>query len=230
MTPEEIMQAYDVLVQEGNDYAAQEAAKVGNSQRSIGGLAEVVANPSGQTSGLANYTYNRVMRPTVDSLAASLTTTGKSQAMDRYLRNELMAAKNAYEDAKNNYTTAATTPKAPSSGGGYREQTDGTYNLDGDQTAEQEAKRKEVQQNQYNAQQEFSNVQSGGQKYYYVLNGESVPFTVYGGIGNQMGGVEVDGGMSYNASGGRAFLSGLRSSGARIYNSLGADVTNQIIF
>lgn len=48
MTPEEIMQAYDVLVQEGNDYAAREAAKVGNSQRSIGGLAEVVANPSGK--------------------------------------------------------------------------------------------------------------------------------------------------------------------------------------
>lgn len=135
MTPEEIMQAYEVLVQEGNDYAAQEAAKVGNSQRSIGGLAEVVANPSGQTSGLANYTYNRTMRPTVDSLAASLTTTGKSQAMDRYLKDQLMAAKNAYEDAKNNYTTASTTPKAPNSGGGdgYREQTDTEY------TGEQQA-------------------------------------------------------------------------------------------
>lgn len=110
MTPEEIMQAYDVLVQEGKDYAAQEAAKVGNSQRSIGGLAEALANPSGQTSGLANYTYNRTMRPTVDSLAASLTTTGKTQAMDRYLKDELMKAKNAYEDAKNNYTTASTSP------------------------------------------------------------------------------------------------------------------------
>lgn len=111
MTPEEIMQAYDVLVQEGNQYAAQEAAKVGNSQRSIGGLAEVVANPSGQTSGLANYTYNRLLRPTVDTLAASLETQGRSQAMDRYLKDELMKAKNAYEDAKNNYTKAATSPK-----------------------------------------------------------------------------------------------------------------------
>lgn len=111
MSPEEIIEAYNVLVQEGNDYAAQEAAKVGNSQRSIGGLAEKVANPSGQTSGLANYTYDRVMRPTVDTLAASLTTTGKSQAMDRYLKDELMKAKNAYEDAKNAYTVAATTPK-----------------------------------------------------------------------------------------------------------------------
>lgn len=129
MTPEEIMEAYDVLVQEGNQYAAREAAKVGNSQRSIGGLAEVVANPSGQTSGLANYTYNRTMRPTVDSLAASLTTTGKSQAMDRYLKDELMKAKNAYEDAKNAYTVASTTPKANGGGGndGYREETDDEY-------------------------------------------------------------------------------------------------------
>lgn len=126
MTPEEIMEAYDVLVQEGNNYAAQEAAKVGNSQRSIGGLAEVVANPSGQTSGLANYTYNRTMRPVVDSLAASLTTTGKSQAMDRYLKDELMKAKNAYEDAKNAYTVAATTPKT-NSGGGSKEVTDDGY-------------------------------------------------------------------------------------------------------
>lgn len=128
MTPEEIMEAYDVLVQEGNNYAAQEAAKVGNSQRSIGGLAEVVANPSGQTSGLANYTYNRTMRPTVDSLAASLTTTGKSQAMDRYLKDELMKAKNAYEDAKNAYTVASTTPKNSNGGNdGYREETDTEY-------------------------------------------------------------------------------------------------------
>lgn len=227
MTPEEIMQAYDVLVQEGNDYAAQEAAKVGNSQRSIGGLAEVVANPSGQTSGLANYTYNRVMRPTVDSLAASLTTTGKSQAMDRYLKDQLMAAKNAYEDAKNNYTTAATTPKAPNTGGGYREQTDGTYNLDGDQTAEQEAadkaaKKKEIQTNVHN-------MQTGARQYYYYdSTGQKIPFTVYGS-GN-MGGIET-GSMSYNAAGARKFINGLRSSGAHIFDSrFNTDVTNQLIF
>lgn len=226
MTPEEIMQAYDVLVQEGNDYAAQEAAKVGNSQRSIGGLAEVVANPSGQTSGLANYTYNRTMRPTVDSLAASLTTTGKSQAMDRYLKDELIKAKNAYEDAKNNYTTASTTPKAPSTGGGYREQTDGTYNLDGDQTAEQEAankaaKKKEIQQN-------VNDMRTGAKRYYYFDRyGNRVPFTVYSGLN---GGLEVDGGMSYTAQGGKNWLNSLKASGAHIFDEqFNTDVTNQLI-
>lgn len=224
MSPEEIIQAYDVLVQEGNQYAAQEAAKVGNSQRSIGGLAEVVANPSGQTSGLANYTYNRLLRPTVDTLAASLTTTGLSQGMDRYLKDQLMAAKNAYEDAKNNYTVAATTPKAPSAGTGYREQTDNAFNNTGDRTAEQEAaekaaKKKAVQQN-------VSNMQTGATKYYYVQDGMSIPFTVYSGLN---GGLEVQGGMSYTANGGRNFINNLRNSGARIYNSFGQDVTNQLI-
>lgn len=224
MSPEEIIEAYDVLVQEGNNYAAQEAAKVGNSQRSIGGLAEAVANPSGQTSGLANYTYNRLLRPTVDTLAASLTTTGKSQAMDRYLKNELMAAKNAYEDAKNNYTVASTTPKTPSTGSGYREQTDNSFNNTGDQTAEQEAAEQAAKKK--NIQQNVSNMQTGATNYYYVQNGMSIPFTVYSGLN---GGLEVQGGMSYTANGGRNFINNLRNSGARIYNSFGQDVTNQLI-
>ena len=121
MTPEEIMQAYDVLAQEGNQYAAQEAAKIGNSQASLGLMAERVARPTNTTSGLANYTYDRTMRPTVDSLAAGLAVSGKSQALDRYLKDELMKAKNAYEDAKNSYTTAATTPKTNNGGGNHTE-------------------------------------------------------------------------------------------------------------
>lgn len=225
MTPEEIMQAYDVLVQEGNDYAAREAAKVGNSQRSIGGLAEAVANPSGQTSGLANYTYDRVMRPTVDSLAASLTTTGKSQAMDRYLKDELMKAKNAYEDAKNNYTVAATTPKTPSTGG-YREQTDGEYHLDGDETAEQEAADKAAKKQAI--RQTVSDWQTGAKRYYYIASdGTRVPFTVYSGLN---GGLEVAGGMSYTAQGAKSFLNGLKNSGAHIFDEqFNNDVTNQLI-
>lgn len=111
MTPQEIIEAYDVLSNDVKNYVAQQAQVIGNSQRSLGPLAEAVASPSGQTSGLANYTYNRTLRPTVDTLSANLITQGRSQAMDRYLRDELMKAKNAYEDAKNNYTVAATTPK-----------------------------------------------------------------------------------------------------------------------
>lgn len=112
MTPQEIIEAYDVLSNEAKNYVSQQAQIIGNSQRSLGPLAEAVANPSGQTSGLANYTYNRTLRPTVDTLSANLITQGRSQAMDRYLKDELMKAKNAYEDAKNAYTVASTTPKS----------------------------------------------------------------------------------------------------------------------
>ena len=129
MTPEEIIEAYDVLANDVRDYTAQQAQAIGNSQRSIGGLAEVVANPSGQTSGLANYTYNRLLRPTVNTLSTALETQGRSQGMDRYLKDELMKAKAAYEDAKNSYTVAATTPKTTSGGGGSKEVTDDGYEV-----------------------------------------------------------------------------------------------------
>lgn len=129
MTPQEIIEAYDVLSNEAKNYVSQQAQIIGNSQRSLGPLAEAVASPSGQTSGLANYTYNRTLRPTVDTLSANLITQGRSQAMDRYLKDELMKAKNAYEDAKNNYTVAATTPKT-NSGGGSKEVTDDGYTVE----------------------------------------------------------------------------------------------------
>lgn len=229
MTPEEIMAAYDVLAQEGNNYAAQEAAKIGNSQASLGLMAERVARPSGMTSGLANYTYNRILRPTVDTLAASLITTGKTQAMDRYLKDKLMAAKNNYEDAKNNYTIASTTPR---SGGGngnnnYREQTDSEYNLQGDATSEQEAADKAAKKKQI--QQNMNDMQTGAKRYYYVQNGQKVPFTVYNNVLG--GGLEVDGGMSYTMKGGQNFINQLRKNGARIYDAqFNTDVTNQLLF
>lgn len=112
MTPEEIISAYDVLVEDVRNHTAQEAAKIGNSQRSLGLMAERAASPTGQTSGLANYTYNRTMRPVIDSTAAKLQTTGTAQALEKKLMDDLLAAKNNYENARNR---AASTP---SSGGG----------------------------------------------------------------------------------------------------------------
>lgn len=108
MSPEEIIDAYNVVAQDVKNNAANNAAAIGNSQRSIGTYASNVASPSGQTNGLANYTYNRVMRPTVDTKAAALTTAGKSAALERLLQTQLLAAKGAYEDAKNAYSLAST--------------------------------------------------------------------------------------------------------------------------
>lgn len=130
MTPEEIIDAYNVLAQDVQDQTAIEAARIGNAQRSLGPLAAAVASPSGQTSGLANYTYDRTLRPTVDTLTTSLITTGKANALENKLKSDLRAAKNAYEDAKNAYTVASTTPSNNGNGNGddaYKEVTDTSY-------------------------------------------------------------------------------------------------------
>lgn len=101
MTPDEIIDAYNVLAQNVQDNAAAEAARVGNAQRSLGTLAARVASPANQTYGLANYTYDRVMRPTVDATAKSLATKGLAAGLENKLTNELRAAKNRYEDSQN---------------------------------------------------------------------------------------------------------------------------------
>lgn len=108
MTPQEIIDAYTVVAGDVSNQAAQDAAKIGNSQRSLGTLAERVASPSGQTSGLANYTYNRTLRPVVDTTTAALITQGKAKALETELTNRLLAAKRNYSNAQNNYTVAST--------------------------------------------------------------------------------------------------------------------------
>lgn len=131
MNSDEIIDAYNVVVQDIQNRAANEAARVGNAQRSLGTLAERVATPSGMTSGLANYTYDRTMRPAVDTLTSSLTTTGYAGALENNLKANLRAAKNRYEDAKNAYTVAASRGSGGSTGGNtntpYGEQSDKSY-------------------------------------------------------------------------------------------------------
>lgn len=100
MSPEEIIEAYDVLAQNIQDRTAADAASIGNAQRSLGTLAERVASPSGQTSGLANYTYNRTLRPVVDTLSTSLVKEGKAAALEKFLADKLREAKSAYENSR----------------------------------------------------------------------------------------------------------------------------------
>lgn len=105
MSPEEIMAAYDVLAQDLQTKSDNYAAAIGNSQRSLGPLAERVASPSGQTAGLANYTYDRTMRPVVNSLTTSLVKQGRAEGLEKLLGDKLREAKNNYENAKNYYTS-----------------------------------------------------------------------------------------------------------------------------
>lgn len=125
MSPLDIIEAYNVIAQSTNDYVEQEAAKIGNSQRSLGTLAERVASPSGQTAGLANYTYDRTLRPVVDTLTTELVTKGKAQALQNTLDTALRDAKNNYERARNAAATAPTTSNTTKDN--YTETTDTAY-------------------------------------------------------------------------------------------------------
>lgn len=129
MSPDEITEAYKVLAQNVNDNAAQEAARVGNAQRSLGTLAERVASPANQTYGLANYTYDRTMRPVVDSTARALATQGLASSLEQSLTDALRAAKNRYEDARNSSyaKSAGGNGNTTKSNDPYKEITDNSY-------------------------------------------------------------------------------------------------------
>lgn len=168
MTPEEIINDYNNAAQILNEYAAAEAAKIGNSQRSLGTLAERVATPSGQTSGLANYTYNRTMRPVVDSLTANLITTGKAKALENNLAAALRAAKNNYESSKNNYTANA-------GGNKSTDPTTDTYKRGGVVSSSDVTKKEGTGKDQ----------QDGNQTSFWDNLGNSMG-TIYGDIGTTM--------------------------------------------
>lgn len=129
MTPDEIIEAYNVLAQNVQDNTAQEAARIGNAQRSLGTLAERVASPSGQTYGLANYTYDRTLRPTVESTSKALVTQGLATGLQQNLSNALRAAKNRYEDARNRASTSGGGSGGTTSNGDapYTETTDSAF-------------------------------------------------------------------------------------------------------
>lgn len=130
MTPDEIIEAYNVLAQNVQDNTAQEAARIGNAQRSLGTLAERVASPSGQTYGLANYTYDRTMRPTVESTSKALVTQGLATGLQQNLSNALRAAKNRYEDARNRASASSGGTTSGTTGGNdnpYTETTDSAF-------------------------------------------------------------------------------------------------------
>lgn len=135
MTPEEIREAYTIISDEVANSVAEDAAAIGNAQRSQGELAAAVASPSGQTSGLANYTYNRLLRPTVDTLTTSLLAEGAGQYANQTLSNALKAAQENYNKAREAYA-ARQRAAAQAANSGRRGQTveeskDGQLNFAG---------------------------------------------------------------------------------------------------
>ena len=94
MKQEDITQIYETLAPMAGDYMNAQAEQIGMAQQSMGPLA---ANVQGSTtSGLGNYTYNRLMRPQVDTMRDEIRVQGYANQLNRLLSDALNNARNNY--------------------------------------------------------------------------------------------------------------------------------------
>lgn len=91
----DVAQVYEVLAPMAGDYMNAQAEQIGQAQRSMGTLASQAMGQS-QTSGLGNYTYNRLMRPQVDTMRDELRVQGYAAQLNRLLNDTLNKARNNY--------------------------------------------------------------------------------------------------------------------------------------
>lgn len=98
MTPDQITETYEVLAPMATDYANANLERAGQAQASYGPLAQAAMGDS-QTAGIGNYTYNRLVRPAVDTMRDQLIVEGYSAALNKQLSDSLNAAKNNYNRA-----------------------------------------------------------------------------------------------------------------------------------
>lgn len=103
MSPEEIAATYEVLAPMATDYANANLERAGQAQASYGPLAQAAMGDS-QTAGIGNYTYNRLVRPAVDTMRDQLIVEGYSAALNKQLSDALNKAKENYNRASRRYS------------------------------------------------------------------------------------------------------------------------------
>lgn len=103
MNPDEIAATYEVLAPMAGDYANANIERAGQAQASYGPLAEAAMGGS-RTAGIGNYTYNRLARPSVDTMRDELVVQGYSDALNRQLSETLRMAQDNYNRASRRYS------------------------------------------------------------------------------------------------------------------------------
>lgn len=107
MTPDQIAETYEVLAPMATDYANANLERAGQAQASYGPLAQAAMGDS-QTAGIGNYTYNRLVRPAVDTMRDQLIVEGYSAALNKQLNDALNKAKENYNRAARHYSGGGT--------------------------------------------------------------------------------------------------------------------------
>lgn len=102
MSPDEIAATYEVLAPMSTDYANANLERAGQAQASYGPLAQAAMGAS-QTAGIGNYTYNRLVRPAVDTMRDQLIVEGYSAALNKQISDSLRQAQGNYNRASRRY-------------------------------------------------------------------------------------------------------------------------------
>lgn len=101
----DVAQVYEVLAPMAGDYANAQAEQIGMAQQSMGPLAAQTMGTT--TSGLGNYTYNRLMRPQVDVMRDEILVQGYANQLNRLLSDELNKARDRYNKSGSGTTTTS---------------------------------------------------------------------------------------------------------------------------
>lgn len=102
-TPQDIVDIYNVLAPMSTDYANANIERAGQAQASYGPLAQATMGDS-QTAGIGNYTYNRLVRPSVDTMRDQLIVSGLSTALNKQISDSLGKARENYNRAARRYS------------------------------------------------------------------------------------------------------------------------------
>ena len=116
-TPQSIVDVYEVLAPMATDYANANLERAGQAQASYGPLAQAAMGDS-QTAGIGNYTYNRLVRPAVDTMRDQLIVEGYSAALNKQLSDSLNRAKRNYNRAARRRSNNPSTNPSDTPGGG----------------------------------------------------------------------------------------------------------------
>ena len=117
LTPQAIADVYEVLAPMATDYANANLERAGQAQASYGPLAQAAMGDS-QTAGIGNYTYNRLVRPAVDTMRDQLIVEGYSAALNKQINDSLNAARNNYNRAARRNSNKPSTNPSNTTGGG----------------------------------------------------------------------------------------------------------------
>lgn len=110
MDAKEIQSVYDELTKIPAQSANNALADLGNQAAAQGALAGAMNATTGAmnatgSSGISQYTYDRLVSPTVNSLTQQLVVEGKQAALSQAMQDALKAAQNNYNRARSSYAS-----------------------------------------------------------------------------------------------------------------------------